>query len=102
MRDMRDMGADRSRRASVREERLRATAGLREKGYQVISPRDAEAWSGIVSFVSPTHDHKTIWRDLRMTHNTELALREGRLRISAHLYNTEEQIDHLIAHLPGH
>jgi hypothetical protein len=30
MRDMRDMGADRSRRASVREERLRATAGLRE------------------------------------------------------------------------
>ena len=80
----------------------RATAGLREKGYQVISPRDGEQWSGIVSFVSSTHDHKTIWRDLRMTHNTELALREGRLRISAHLYNTEEQIDLLLANLPSH
>jgi selenocysteine lyase/cysteine desulfurase len=80
----------------------RATAGLRLKGYQVISPRDAEAWSGIVSFISPQHDHKTLWRDLRMTHNTELALREGRLRISAHLYNTEDQIDRLLAHLPSH
>jgi hypothetical protein len=30
MRDMRDMGGERSRRATVREERLRATAGLRE------------------------------------------------------------------------
>jgi hypothetical protein len=37
-----------------------------------------------------------------MTHNTELALREGRLRISAHLCNTEDQIDRLLAHLPSH
>jgi cysteine desulfurase / selenocysteine lyase len=80
----------------------RATTGLREKGYQVISPRDGEAWSGIVSFVSPRHDHEALWRELRITHNTELALREGRLRISAHLYNTEEQIDRLLTQLPGH
>lgn len=80
----------------------RAIAGLQGKGYQVISPRDGDQWSGIVSFVSPRHQHKTIWRDLRMTHNTELALREGRLRISAHLYNREEQIDRLLANLPPH
>jgi selenocysteine lyase/cysteine desulfurase len=80
----------------------RAVYGLASKGYEVISPRDGEQWSGIVSFVSPRHDLKVIWRDLRMSHNTEIALREGRLRVSAHLYNTEEQIDRLIDHLPGH
>ena len=35
-------------------------------------------------------------------HKTEIAVREGRLRASPHFYNTEEQIDRLIAALPGH
>jgi cysteine desulfurase/selenocysteine lyase len=72
------------------------------KGYQIISPREAERWSGIVSFVSPTHDHTEIVRRLRKEHRTELALREGRLRASPHFYNTEEQIDRLVEHLPAH
>jgi selenocysteine lyase/cysteine desulfurase len=80
----------------------RVVRGLLEKGYQVVSPRDECAWSGIVSFVSPRHDHKVIWRDLRTAHNTEIALREGRLRVSAHLYNTEEQMDRWVDRLPGH
>jgi hypothetical protein len=40
MREMRDMAGDRSRRASIREERLRATAGLRE-------PPALTSWRGL-------------------------------------------------------
>jgi cysteine desulfurase/selenocysteine lyase len=77
-------------------------AGLESKGYNIISPRDADQWSGIVSFTSPTHDHTQIWRELRHAHQTEIAVREGRLRCSPHFYNTVEQMDRLISHLPGH
>ena len=77
-------------------------AGVREKGYTIISPRTGEDWSGIVSIVSNVHDHQTIARTLRRDHRTEIAVREGRLRVSAHWYNTEEQIDRLIRNLPGH
>ena len=41
-------------------------------------------------------------RELRKEHQTEIAVREGRLRASPHFYNTEEQIDRLMEHLPGH
>jgi cysteine desulfurase/selenocysteine lyase len=80
----------------------RLVEGLREKGYQTISARGGEDWSGIVSFVSPSHDHITIARRLRTEHKTEIVVRENRLRVSAHLYNTEAQIDRLIENLPGH
>ena len=77
-------------------------ARLREKGYAIASPRAGDRWSGIVTFTSPTHDHEQIVRVLRKQHRTEIALREGRLRVSPHFYNTIEQIDRLIDHLPGH
>jgi selenocysteine lyase/cysteine desulfurase len=76
--------------------------GLGRKGYRVVSPRDKWQWSGIVSFTSPTHDAKRVVADLRKEHKTEIALREGRLRASPHFYNTEEQIERLVAALPGH
>lgn len=75
-------------------------AGLRSKGYTIISPRDGEQWSGIVSFINPAHDHARIFQVLRDQHHTEIALREGRLRCSAHFYNTEAQIDRLVGNLP--
>jgi selenocysteine lyase/cysteine desulfurase len=78
----------------------RLIGGLREKGYTVVSPRGGEAWSGIVSFVSGRHDLGAIARMLRGEHRTEIAVREGRLRVSAHVYNTEEQMDRLVSHLP--
>jgi len=80
----------------------RLIAGSESKGYNIISPRENDQWSGIVSFTSPTGDHMKIWQQLRQTHKTEIALREGRLRVSPHFYNTDEQIDRLIARLPGH
>jgi selenocysteine lyase/cysteine desulfurase len=79
----------------------RLIEGLKSKGYLVVSPRGESEWSGIVSFVSPRHDHSAVARMLRSEHRTEIAVREGRLRVSAHWYNTEEQIDRLVGHLPG-
>jgi selenocysteine lyase/cysteine desulfurase len=80
----------------------RLIAGLAAKGYSVLSPRRNGEWSGIVSFVSRTHDHQAIAKMLRQEYKTEIAVREGRLRCSPHFYNTEEQIDRLIARLPAH
>ena len=75
---------------------------LTEKGYQIISPRSAEQWSGIVSFITPVHDQKAIFSTLRKQHRIEIALREGRLRCSPHFYNTEQQLDRLVELLPTH
>ena len=80
----------------------RLISGLIGKGYLVVSPRQGEQWSGIVSFASLKHRHEDIFRTLRREHHTEIALREGRLRASPHFYNTDEQIDRLIDVLPAH
>lgn len=87
----------------LRELTDRLITGVVSKGYRVVSPRDKWQWSGIVSFIdpSPTPNHEQVFRTLRQQHKTEIALREGRLRVSAHFYNTEEQIDRLIDHLPA-
>ncbi|MCY2951234.1 MAG: aminotransferase class V-fold PLP-dependent enzyme [Planctomycetota bacterium] len=80
----------------------RVIEGVRRKGYQVVSPRGQGEWSGIVSFVSSKHDHKEIWKRLRKEERIEIAVREGRLRVSPHFYNTEEQVERLVGVLPGH
>lgn len=76
--------------------------GLQRKGYQILSPRDKWQWSGIVCFASQKHNHEQIVTMLRKQFRTEIALREGRLRVSPHFYNTEEQMDLLVERLPGH
>jgi len=94
--------------ARLRELTDQLVGRLIEKRYDIISPRDEASWSGIVSFASPLrqtseqHDHQAIFRMLRTDHQTEIAVREGRLRVSAHFYNTEGQIDQLIERLPDH
>jgi selenocysteine lyase/cysteine desulfurase len=88
-----------SRRIKELTERL--VEGLRAKGFSIVSPRSGEQWSGIVSFVAnDPAKHAGISKSLRTEHRTEIALREGRLRVSPHFYNTDEQIDRLIHHLP--
>jgi len=87
----------------VRELTDRLIHGLSAKGYSIVSPRDKWQWSGIVSFTAKNpDDHEAIFQALRREHKTEIALREGRLRASPHFYNTEQQIDRLIEHLPSH
>lgn len=86
----------------VRELTDHVIAGLTSRGYQIASPRDKWQWSGIVSFVSPKLDsagHLRIFQRLRQQ-KTEIALREGRLRVSPHFYNTAEQLDRLVSRLP--
>jgi selenocysteine lyase/cysteine desulfurase len=75
---------------------------LQAKGYHIVSPRGLGQWSGAVCFTSPAHDHQQIVRALRKEHRTEIAYREGRLRASPHFYNTPEQLDRLVEHLPAH
>ncbi len=75
--------------------------GIRAKGYSIISPRAPGEWSGVVSFLAPPgQNHDRIIRTLRKEHRIEIVQREGRLRASPHFYNTEAQIDRLIALLP--
>jgi selenocysteine lyase/cysteine desulfurase len=80
----------------------RLVDGLELKGYAIVSPRANDAWSGIVSFTSPKHDHVDLAKSLLKGHKIELSVRENRLRASPHFYNTEEQIERLIAAVPGH
>lgn len=76
--------------------------GLYEKGYRIFSPRRGERErSGIVAFDAPEGrpPHKRMVHDLERQ-GIVIALREGRLRVSPHFYNTVEQIDQLIDALP--
>lgn len=79
----------------------RLVTGVERKGYRVVSPREANAWSGAVVFVSDRHDHANLAARLRKENRIELAVREGRLRCSPHFYNTDQQIDRLIDALPA-
>ena len=79
----------------------RAVAGLTAKGYSIISPRDVGSRSGILCFTSPVHSHDAICKQMREK-KIEMIVREGRLRISPQFYNTDGQIDYLLAELPSH
>ena len=88
--------------ARVRALTDRLVAGVTSKGFRVISLRTGGAWSGIVSFTAPDPEqHRPIWQRLRQEHRTEIAVRENRLRCAPHFYNTDEQIDRLVDHLPA-
>jgi selenocysteine lyase/cysteine desulfurase len=76
--------------------------GLELRGYQIVSPRANNAWSGMVCFSSAKHPHEELMKMLRKEHKIEIAVREKRLRASPHFYNTETQIDQLLEVLPTH
>jgi cysteine desulfurase/selenocysteine lyase len=80
----------------------RVIGGLELKGYSIVSPRSGGAWSGMVCFTSAVHGHDELVARLRKDHRIEIAVREKRMRCSPHFYNTETQIDELIAALPSH
>ncbi len=78
----------------------RLATGLREKGYRIVSSRHANEASGIVAFVSDSHDHDQLQRHLELEHRIVIAVRCGRLRASPHYYNSEREIDQLLEVLP--
>lgn len=77
----------------------RLCTGLEQQGYSIFSPRGDREWSGIVVF-----DHKEHPADQLVAMLTKrkiiTCLRGGRVRVSPHFYNTDEQIDSLLAALP--
>ncbi len=79
--------------------------GVAQKGYEVFTPRtDPDERSGIVIFNAPEHvggveSHRKIVHELEQK-KIIIALREGKLRVSPHFYNTVEQMDRVIDALP--
>lgn len=88
--------------AKVRELTDRLVEGVRSKGYRVVSSRRPGESSGIVAFTSDRHDLERIRAHLQAEYRTIVSVREGRLRVSPHVYNTPEEIDQLIRALPPH
>jgi cysteine desulfurase/selenocysteine lyase len=80
----------------------RLVAGLKDKGYRIVSSRRPGEASGIVAFTTEAHDQEALRKHLLGEYKIVIALREGRLRASPHFYNTEQEIDRLIDALPGH
>ncbi len=74
-------------------------AGLQEKGYRVVSSRASGEKSGIVVFHHSRIDTEAIYRKLCEA-RVVCAIRGGRIRLSPHFYNTEEEVDRVLEIIP--
>lgn len=77
----------------------RAEAGLRALGCEVTPPPQLRA--GILLFAPPAGDAQRL-ADALVADGFALSLRRGRVRIAPHLYNTEDEIDHLVSRVRAH
>jgi cysteine desulfurase/selenocysteine lyase len=73
--------------------------GLTNKGYEVFGSRQKSETSAIVTCTHREHTPKQLYKLLHAK-NIMTAPRVGRLRISPHFYNTQEEIDALLDALP--
>ncbi|MCA9967946.1 MAG: hypothetical protein KC423_27060, partial [Anaerolineales bacterium] len=74
-------------------------AEVERRGYEVITPRSGGEKSGIVIFRSDRHDSQMLLERLTAV-NILVSLRNGGIRVSPHFYNTETEIEQLVAELP--
>jgi selenocysteine lyase/cysteine desulfurase len=79
----------------------RACERLAKAGATIVSDRDlnhrkGEQRSGIVSFEWPGHDPMAVKRYAMRQRDVIFGCRAGRLRISPHAYNNEEDLDRLM------
>jgi cysteine desulfurase/selenocysteine lyase len=80
----------------------RLVGGLRDKGYRIVSSREKGEASGIVAFISDSHDPAELQRHLENEYRLVISVRSGRLRASPYMYNTTKEIDQLVTVLPAH
>jgi selenocysteine lyase/cysteine desulfurase len=80
---------------------LNAYAGeaLRSLGWEIGSPWNPQERSGLLSFFSPTLNADGLEVRLRAS-GVDLAVRDGKLRISPSYYNDRDDIDRLLHALP--
>ena len=74
----------------------RAARGLADLGFAVVSSRRPGETSSIVTAVPPGHDAEDLVKRLN-EQDVVVAARAGRLRISPHLYSTEEEVARCLA-----
>jgi cysteine desulfurase / selenocysteine lyase len=72
---------------------------LQERGYTVTSPQRSGEASAILVCEHERHSADELCRHLESL-NIITSARLGRLRISAHFYNTQADVDALVAALP--
>ncbi len=65
-------------------------SGLQEAGYRLFTDTRAEHRSGIVSFY---HDRAEALHEFLKKQDITVSLREGKIRLSPHFYNNEEDFD---------
>jgi cysteine desulfurase / selenocysteine lyase len=70
-----------------------------EKGYRAVSSTRPGEMSGIVSVEVPGGDAAAVAAALA-AHQVACAVRDGRVRISSHVFNDEEDIERLVKALP--
>jgi len=61
------------------------------RGYEILSPRNPENRSGIVTFKVPGADPHGLWKAL-LARNVVCSARSGGIRVSPHFYNTPDEI----------
>jgi selenocysteine lyase/cysteine desulfurase len=71
-------------------------AGLVDRGFSVTSSLEDGERSGILCFEHPARDSESIFTRLREA-GVICSLREGAVRLSPHMYNTEEECGRLLA-----
>lgn len=76
----------------------RAARGLAALGFDLVSSREPAETSGIITATLPKFNPSDLVRRLAGK-DIVVAARAGRFRISAHFYNTEEEIDQCLAEL---
>ncbi len=72
---------------------------LEERGYETITPADPQRHAGIIAARRPDIDASALFTRLKQQ-GFVCSLRENRLRIAPHFYNTEEEVERFCAALP--